>query len=750
MSDGTQQPEPKRSPESWVVFISSYPPRECGIATYTKHLSQEIAKQMPKPMQAKIIAINPSKTKSYDYSRNVIREVAEGDREGFKETAEWLNRQTRVKLVVISHEFGLFGGKTGDALLPFLETIKKPVMTIFHTVLPRSHKQYGEPTERVIEHSDQIIVMNKTAMKLMSKEYNVLAKKIALIPHGIPTIPAYSKDEARKKIGLGDRLVLSSFGLLGPCKGYDVVLSGLPQVVREFPNVIYLILGQTHPKILQKQGEVYRHKLERLVRKLKLENNVRFYNHYLSQEDVVKYLKATNIYVCASQDPNQMVSGTLSYALGSGTATVSTPFMHARELAEDNVIMLANFVDPSSFAKAILALLKDPSKRQEYEERAFTTTRKMTWPNVAHAYYKRMLPYLGELADKQASQLPALRSVSLKHLMRLTDDFGVIQFAQRSVPDIESGYCVDDVSRALVALTTYWVIYRKPAILLTIRKYLDFIRYVQGKDGRFFNYVDKNKIINTEDWSRDAHARTVWALGYLMAAPGIPKTLKVRAETLFAASLPIAKHMDSLRSMSFSTIGLYFFFQYSHSPAAKKQLTAYAEALVKQFDAHAHGDWQWFEDRLTYSNSKLPETLFYAFTVTRNKRYLEVAETALDFLIRTTFVNEVFHPIGQDGWYERNGKRAHFDQQPVDTASMVRTLMVAYRVTDRLEYLEKAHVAYSWFLGNNALHLLLYNETTGGCHDGLGKEAVNQNQGAESTIVHLMARLCIDTRAKLL
>lgn len=750
MSSLQPKPRPKHSPESWVVFVSSYPPRQCGIATYTKHLADAVAKQAPRSVMMKILAINPSKTKSYHYPRQVVGQVAEGDADGFRKAAEQLNADPRVKLVVISHEFGLFGGESGDALLPFLETIKVPVVTIFHTVLPREYKGYGAVAQRIIDRSDRIMVMNQSALKLLKGEYAVPDGNATVIPHGIPVIPAYSQMQAKKTVGLGGYRVLVSFGLLSPNKGYELVIQGLTDVVRQYPDVLYLILGQTHPNVLKKQGEAYRYSLEELAHELGLEQHVRFYNQYMAQPDIIKYLKAADIFISASQEPKQMVSGTLCYALGSGTATVSTPFIHARELAGQNILMLAEFQQPESFSRPILELFGNPRLQHEYEERAFTVTRPMTWPNIGLAFFKMIQPYLAHNSNVTATQLPTLPRVSLKHLMRLTDGFGVVQFADRSIPDIESGYCVDDVSRALVAITMHWVIYRKANLLPNVKKYLAFIEYVQAEDGRFFNFVDRQKTVNTADWSADAHARTLWALGYLMAAPEIPTDLKEKANQLLTAALPVTSTLERPRSMAFAVTGLYFALQYADRDILRRQLRACADALVGQFDSHAGDDWLWFENKLTYSNSKLPEALFYAYIVTQEERYLQVAETTLAFLIDLTIENGVFHPIGQDGWYERNGKRAYYDQQPVDVSSMVRTLTVAYRVTDNIEYRNLARLTYSWFLGNNALHRLLYNETTGGCHDGLGEQDVNQNQGAESTIVHLTARLCMDTRAKIL
>ncbi len=735
--------------EAWVVFLSSYPPRECGIATFTKHLSEAIDRHTPAWLKTKVYALNESKTKHYRYHKKVIGEIVEGDRGRFAEVARELNADERVRLVVVEHEFGLFGGESGDAVMSFYEALDKLVFTTVHTVMPNPEEHYLKGLTAVIEASAKVVVMNETGAGLLQSVYGVASEKILVIPHGIPPVPLYDPQVAKRQIGFADRKIISTFGLINPDKGIEVVLEALPPVVEQFPEVLFLIVGQTHPSIVARFGEGYRQSLVQQVGQLGLSDNVRFVPQYLPEKELVRYLRATDIYVNSSQNPDQIVSGTLAYAIGAGRAVISTPFLHAKELAEQGLCLLTEFEEPASFTAPLVELLAHSEKRRALEEVAYAGTRHTTWPNVALAYYREFADYLpGEQAGMK--NLPALPTVRLGHLLRLTDGFGVIQFSHHSKPDVSSGYCVDDTARAMLALAMHWSVYRKELVFPKLQICLDFIEYVQGEDGRFHNMVDIERTVNTVDWSSDAHARTLWALGYVMDLPGLPKGLRAQAGHLFREAMPALSLLATSRSISFAIAGLYYAYQADSSPVLQEHIVGFADRLVELYEEHAHDTWQWFENELTYSNSKLPEALLYAYAATKNGRYLEVAETTLDFLRGETFYDGIFHPIGQEGWYVKDKPKARFDQQPIDVASMVRTLIVAHRVTKKGVYLDEAAATYHWFLGRNALHRMIYDPETGGCHDGLRESGVNQNQGAESTIVHLMARFSIDTRVKLL
>jgi len=738
----------KKTQQNVILYLSTYPPRQCGIATFTQNLRQAVDQQTPRGVGARVIAINKDKTKYYQYSRQVLHQVVEGSEYDFIEMAERINVMDNVKIVHVQHEFGLFGGEYGGVVLSFLGHLKKPAVVTFHTVLPHPEKGYLDMTKQVSGLVDHIVVMNKTAKHLLHSVYGIDEKKMTIIPHGIPNIAPYDQQKAKERIGYSERFLLSSFGLLNPNKGLEVVIDALPTLVKKIPSVLYLIIGQTHPDIIEQHVEQYRKTLRDRVQKNGLEEHVKFYNEYLSEKDIIKYLQATDVYISASTQPDQIVSGTLSYAIGAGKAVVSTPFLHAKEYAESGLCRLASFNNPKSFSQQIQTLLSNKEERHELEEHVYAETRHMTWENVglAHATLYNKITPLTDSAD-DGRKLPRIR---LDHLLRLSDDFGVIQFSKRISPDRASGYSVDDGSRALIALCTHWSVFKKRAVFPFMDTYVQFIDYVQDRDGTIHNMVSIDRVVDTKDWSRDAHARTMWSLGYLMNTKGLPRPFKERASTMFEKSLKVLSKLDTPRSISFAIAGMYFMNKQHKQPHLIKKIIVCADELVARYQDHSQQDWHWFEEHLSYSNSKLSEALFYAYAATGVDEYKKVAVESFDFLREHTIYDGVFHPIGQDGWYVRGKERATHDQQPVDVAAMVQTCLIAYQLTKKEQYKREAEIVYSWFLGKNVLQQMMYDSATGGSYDGLHTDRVNLNQGAESTIVHILARLALEKGSVLL
>ena len=472
---------------------------------------------------------------------------------------------------------------------------------------------------------------------------------------------------------------------------------------------------------------------------MKLQKHVKFYNKYVKLEEIIQYLKATDIYLSTSDNPNQITSGTLSYAMGCGRAVVSTPFFHAKDIVSNERGRLVEFKNPESIAKAIAEILSSDKQRVEMEKNAYYYTRHMTWQNVAMSYGK---VFKKVLKDKNI-EIKELPKINIKHLVKLTDDFGIIQFANQSNPDKNSGYTLDDNARALLTATMYYEKFKEYKQLRLMKVYLDYINYVKGKDGKLYNFVNKDKIIDLSNWSEDAHGRAIWALGYLSTIEEIPKDLKNKSENLFLEALSACSVMSSPRAMAFSIAGLYNYNKNKNSQLITKNIRKLADVLVSHYNHNSHEGWQWFEPYLTYSNSKLPEALFYSYQATNDQKYLEIAAESLNFLMSKTFENETFIPIGQKGWYEKDKERSYFDQQPVEAGYTVQTLIEAYKATQNEKYKDYALNAFKWFLGSNMLQQTVYNESTGGCHDGIGEGAVNLNQGAEATLSYLLARLTI-------
>jgi glycosyltransferase involved in cell wall biosynthesis len=722
--------------DSKICFLSNFPPKECGIATFTQDLITSLNKRFNPKVKSRVIALN-EESSLYNYDSRVVMQMNKDYLEDYIDIAKRINRSEKIRLVCIQHEFGIFGGEYGSYIIPFLETIKKPVVITFHSVLPNPNNLRKKVVKFIGEKSAAIVVMAESAVEILNRDYGINKNKIHVIRHGIPDTQFKPTEPYKKKLRLENKIVLSTFGLLSRGKGIEYMIRALPYLVKKYPNLLYIIIGETHPAIRKKEGEEYRNSLISLVEKLKLQNNVKFYNKYLSLNEIIEYLLATDIYICTNLEKNQIVSGTLSYALGCGKAIVSTPNIYAEEVLSNERGMLADFQDPKSFATAIDKILSDKELRKRIEQNAYSFGRSMIWQNVA-SNYLHLFNKIVKLREETTEKYPLIK---LNHLRRLTDGIGCIQFSKLAVPDSFSGYTVDDNSRALIVSTIHDNLYNSDISKELSKTYLNFLESVHDREGKFndMSYEEKNLIPSSED----SIGRTLWALGYFINNSNNPELIE-KAKRMFDKSYDLINEKSSPRAKAFSVIGLYHYYKKYNEENILSKMKILVESIVEAYKREATDDWNWFESYLTYSNSKIPEMLFLAYNLTKNKEYLEIAEKSLDFLSNLVFFKDELSPIGQNGWYNRHGIRSFFDQQPIDASSMVQTYLVAYSITENKKYYNNAVLAFNWFLGKNHLKQMIYNEVTGGCHDGLSKNCINLNQGAESTIEYLISRLMLE------
>jgi glycosyltransferase involved in cell wall biosynthesis len=720
-----------------ILYISTFPPRECGLATFTKDLTDALDKKFNPAVKTKILAINNERTDIYNYDSNVMGQIAATDIEDYIISANKINQDSKVKLIHVQHEFGIFGGENGNHLIPLFQVIKKPVIITFHSVNPKPTRNLKHVVQFITKNVKAVIVMNELSKEILEKEYEIEKSKVFIIPHGIPQITFSNGEKEKEELGIKGKNVLTTFGFLSRGKGIEYAIRALPAIVRRFPNTLYLIIGATHPIVRKFEGESYRNFLKKEVEQLKLKNHVKFYNKYLNLAEIISYLKATDIYISSSINMNQSVSGTLSYALGCGRPVISTASSYAKSIITPGKGILVKPKDSKAITKALLLLLKDPAYRKQIAHNAYIETRHMLWPNVALAHFDLYQKYISLSPEEK------LPPIHLKHLSTLTDTFGIIQFAKHTKPDKRYGYCIDDNSRALIVAAKYWAHSNDKQAIGLLQTYLSFVKFAQKPNGKFANFITSKKTIKEINISEDSIGRVTWALGYLISQTVLPQHIRNQAEKIFRKTVPALETLKSTRAIAFAIIGLYFYKQ-TYPSHYKDIFEKLRDSQINRFLQTASKEWGWFEDFLTYSNSKIPESLFYAYLITGKKICLDIAEKSLNFLIGITFNKDYFSPIGQEGWYFRFGKRAYFDQQPEDTSSMVQTLVVAYQITKREIYKNYALQAFQWFLGKNHLKQVVYDEVTGGCYDGLGRYSLNINQGAESTISYLLARLAIE------
>ncbi|MFH2013701.1 MAG: glycosyltransferase [Patescibacteria group bacterium] len=730
--------------KSWIVCLATFPPRRCGIATFTADLTNAIDQMFGPSVKSKIIAMNPIEVNHLPYSDKVIWEICQPCEEDYVNIANKLNQLKEVKLVNIQHEFSIFGGEYGAHLLLFLAKLQKPVVITFHTVIPAPDEKLLNVVQTIMKYSKGIIVMTQSSKEILTSDYGLNPDHIQIIPHGIHHVPYRTSQRAKSAFGFSGKLILSIFGFLNPGKGIEYVIEALPRVVEKFPNVRFLIAGVTHSVVLGQEGENYRNFLIKKVYELGLSNYVSFYNTYFNVNKLLQFLEATDVYLSTSLNPNQAISGTLSYALGSGRPVISTAFAQAKQDITNEVGILIDFKNPQAFTDAIIKLISNNELCLQMGKNAYFRTRHMTWENVAYSYMKYFSQFAPELILGQRK----FPSIKLDHFAKLTDDFGIIQFAKLTEPDLSFGYTVDDNARALIATVLHYKKFRTNSALKLASIYLNFIYQVAKPDGYFDNYVNSNRIIdkqrNIQENSEDYSARALYALALVSTTKQIPKRFRKQAHSLFEKSFEKNITFSSPRAIAFYIKALNCLLSKWKEPKTLAVSRSCCEQLIILYEKSYSLDWEWFEHYLTYSNAILPEALILGYKITGDKRYFEVAEKTLNFLIKHTFKDGMYISVGQDGWFFKGGTRSYFDQQSEDVAATVKALNTMFQITNRRQYEELASIAFNWFLGNNILGQVVYDRTTGGCYDGIGKKFINLNQGAESTISYLLARLSFE------
>ena len=741
ISDGASADQQKKS---WIVCLSTFPPRQCGIATFTTDLTNAIDQMFGPSVKSKIVAMNLTEISHFPYPDKVILQISQHREEDYVNVANKLNQLKEVKLVNIQHEFGIFGGEYGSHLLLLLEKLQKPVVTTFHSILPAPDEKMRNIVRAIMKYSKGIVVMTHSSKEILVGDYGLDPDRIQVIPHGIHHIPYRTNERAKSALGLSHKLILSTFGFLSPGKGVEYVIEALPQIVEKFPNVRFLIAGVTHPAVLGQDGETYRNFLTKKVHQLGLSNCVSFYNIYFNVNKLLQFLEATDIYLSTSLNPNQAVSGTLSYALGSGRPVISTAFAQAKQDITSKVGILIDFKNPSAFIDAIVKLISNNELCLQMGKNAYFRTRHMIWENVAHSYMKYFSQFAPELIMGQRKPPP----IKLEHLAKLTDNFGIIQFAKLTEPDLSSGYTLDDNARALIVAVLHYKKFRTHSALKLASIYLNFFCRLAKPDGYFDNYVNSNRVIdrqrNIQEYSEDPSARALYALALVSTTEQIPKRFRKQAHSLFEQSFQKNIAFSSPRAIAFYIKALNHLLSKWENPKTLAALRSCCEQLIILYEKSYSSDWEWFEHYLTYSNAILPEALLLGYKITGERRYLEVSEKTLNFLIKHTFKDSVYIPVGQSGWFPKGGTRQYFDQQPEDTTAAVVALNTMFQITNEKRYKELAHIAFNWFFGDNALEQVVYDRTTGGCYDGVGEKFINLNQGAESTISYLLARLSFE------
>ncbi|MBI5663387.1 MAG: glycosyltransferase family 4 protein [Ignavibacterium album] len=731
-----------------IAFISDYPPRKCGIATFTQDLRNAINSQYPHS-ETFIISVNDL-PEGYNYPPEVRFEIQHNDLSNYRNAADYLNFNP-VDIVCVQHEFGIFGGPAGNYLLTLLKEIKSPIVTTFHTILKIPDVEQMRVMRELIRLSSRYVVMSETGKDFLEKIYHADPLRIDIIPHGIPDMPFVDPNFYKDQFGVEGKYVILTFGLISPGKGIENVLKALPKVIKKFPNIVYIVLGATHPNLLRQQGESYRFSLERLANDLGINKNVIFYNRFVSLEELKEFIGAADIYITPYLNEAQITSGTLSYAFGCGKAVISTPYWHAQELLNDSRGILVPFNNPDAIAEAIEELISNETLRHSMRKKAYIIGREMIWSNVAHLYMESFIKarrskiqlskhrVIIKTLEEENLNLPKLKTYYLK---KLTDETGIIQHAKYSIPNFKDGYCLDDNSRALI-LTV--LLENTPYYDDDVRRlqeiYASFINYAFDEDNRFFrNLLSYDKKWLEEKGSEDSNGRALWALGTVINRSK-NQQLQNWAADVFVRAINNVETFTSPRAWAFTLSGITEYLSKFGGDRIVSQIRDELEKrLIGLYKSVASNDWKWFENYLTYSNAKISLGLLSSASISSNQEAMVIGLESLKWLCGIQkSANGNFAPIGNQGFYNRGQKRAWFDQQPIEAYSTIAAALKAFEVTKDNYWLKEARLAFEWFLGRNDNQISLVDHNSGACRDGLHIDRANSNMGAESNLSYLLS-----------
>jgi len=735
-----------------VALLGNHLPRQCGIATFTTDLSDAIATVGPE-LDCFVLAMNDGRHQ-HAYPGRVRFELADNDVGAYTRAADFLNVNA-VDVISVQHEYGIFGGKAGSHLLTLLRQLRMPIVTTLHTILATPNLHQRRVMDEIIALSDRLVVMTAGGADLLREVHGVTEEKIDVIPHGIPNVPFAG---SKNRLGVEGRPLILTFGLLSPDKGIEHVIDALPTILSYYPDVVYIVLGATHPHIIERHGETYRLMLEDRAKRLGVDGNVIFHNRFVSQSELSEFLAAADIYITPYLNPEQITSGTLAYALGAGKAVISTPYAYARELLADDRGILVPWKDASAIASAVVGLLDDPEKRLFMRRRAAAHGRAMLWPAVARSYLDTFARARTEHAQRlniafRASTLasrPAdLPQVNLDHVAIMSDDTGILQHATFNVPRYDEGYSLDDNARALMLMTLLEDAGTDdPRVVRTLAsRYLAFVSDAFNRPlGRFRNFMSHSRIWLEEQGSEDSHGRALWALGTVVGCSADPGRHSL-AGALFHAALPAVSRFSSPRAWAFALLGIEQYLRaFEGDRTVQAEGRVIAERLLVLFRGTNEPDWPWCENRVTYCNARLPQAMIATGSWIGDAGMTATGLRSLEWLMTIQRTPDgYFAPIGTEGFFERGMKAAVFDQQPVDACATVSACMHAFRATGDHRWAEHARSAFTWFLGQNQLQQPLYDPLSGGCRDALHADRVNENEGAESTLSFLLALM--DMRA---
>lgn len=731
-----------------TAIVSTYPPRACGIGTFAADVRAALRGVDGIDRVEKVVVVNdPTRPQR----PGLVATIAQAVRGDYVRAARILGRLD-VDVVLLQHEYGIFGGEDGAYVLSLAEDLSQPLVVTLHTVLSEPTPHQANVLTALCRQAELVIVMTETAKRLLVAGGTCSEDKVRVVPHGAPTLLA-RRAAARALVLAGkspaqdDRFVLSTFGLISAGKGIETVIEALPAIVARHPEVLYVVAGRTHPDVAHREGERYRLKLEQAVVELGLEDHVEFDDRFLAIEEIADLLAATDVFVTPYKGREQIASGALTFGIAAGCAVVSTPYWYAQDLLASGAGEIVPFGDAAALADAVCRYIEEPDRLAAARAEARRIGAELAWPSVAEATAS-VLREAVELAPRRRRPLarrdPQIVSMRTGHLLTLVDDVGIVQHANGVIPNRQSGYCVDDVARlSVVALelarrgdeqTWTSIVYRSIAFLQDATDPQRGMRNFMGYDRRWLD----------EPHIGDHVGRAVWALGDILSTAWVPAVVGPTRRLLDEIVGTLDTKL-SLRTGAYTVLGLSRLDPDRLQPGARELLGRLVDQLAAAYEAHAAPEWQWFEDALSYDNARLPHALIVGGVALGRE---DLTETGLDALRwlgdESGLVEGTLRLTGHHGRHRTEPAPGGGDEQPLDASAFVSAELAAYAATGDPEHALRAQRAFDWFLGRNRLHQPLYDFATGGCSDGLGEETTNDNQGAESTLAVHRSALLLD------
>ena len=729
-----------------IALLGNYPPKACGIGTFTNSLARAILSNLNATTikdYAEIIVMEDP-TDAHAYPEEVTRRIRPQVPQDYRDVADYLNT-AGFDLLLLQHEYGIFGGDDGTHIMHLLDKLRIPLIVTFHTVLKEPSFSQRDVLSRIAERAQAVVVMTQLASRLLQEVFNVAGDKIYVIEHGVPVIESAPRPELRERLGWADHRVLFTFGLLGRGKGIETSIKALPDIVAKYPNTLYVVLGKTHPHVIKHSGEEYREYLQELADELGVGANLRMISKFASEQELFDCLRAADVYVVPYPNEAQITSGTLAYAVGAGAGIVSTPFWHAAELLQEGRGRLFPFHNSQALADAVVELFDRPEELQAMRKRAAAYGEDLLWPKIGKQY----LGVLGkarvafkeyQARSRKTVELPALK---LDHLIRMTDDCGILQHGKYAIPNRYEGYCLDDNGRALllIAMLAQQGL-GEPALLSRLSDtYISYILHAQNLDGTFRNFMGYDRRFLERHGSEDSYGRAIWGISYSLAHP-VRADQRPLLHEIFIRAIGHLESMRSPRTLAYGVLSLSYFLDYQ--PTNEQMLDLLdrmCNRLIEHYSDSREEGWNWFENYLTYSNGILPFALFRALNHLNKEKIRAVAVESTNFLAEQTVIDGVLSPVGCKQPFVFRKARARFDQQPVDVMCKVLLFSEACRHQDLQPHCTNVSIAFAWFTGQNELKAPMYNPETGGCFDGLMESGANHNQGAESLIAYLISRV---------